>query len=298
MDSQPSPDTRSSAPADLSPGEIDAIVSLLADGDERTDAKIVAHLLERSPASRQAVLERAEAAGVWVQMRLAPLIRQRQREDLAQRFQELPRDSGGEVDLEAAAFLVARIGMADFDTAACRRRLDAWADDVHMATPSGDDPGAPLEAFLDVFFKRLGFGGDHDNYYQPQNSFLPYVMDHRSGLPITLSVLALLVAKRAGLALTGIGAPGHFLLRYDALDTPIYVDAFEGGELLTEADALEKIGHPNLPVSQCLPDAGANSIITRMLRNLGGAYQRLNDDEGVADCQVCLDSFLLATRFA
>ncbi len=287
---------RTPQPPELSPGEIAAIVTLLTDGDERVDQMIAAQLLQRPPASRQAVLERAEAEGVWTAMRLSRVLRQNRREELAAQFAALPRDSRGELDLEDAAFLLGRIGVLEFDEAGCRRQLDQWARDVELAMPEGGSPTAELEALLTVLFKRLGFHGEHDFYYVPENSFLPHVMKTKVGLPITLAVLVLSIAKRLDLPVTGIGMPGHFVVRYALPDNPVYIDVFDEGTLLTADDCYQIVRRLGFPTAGALEVAGSTAIIVRMLTNLANAYERTDDAEGAADCRACLDSLSATIR--
>lgn len=277
-------------PAELSPAEIDAIVALLTDGDADVDRMITVQLLKRPAASRRAVLDRAEAAGVWTAMRLGGVLRLNRREGLAARFAALPRDSRGEIGLEAGAFLVARIGRDDFDEAALGAKLDQWAEDIHMALPPRGEPAGALEALLTVLFKRLGFHGEQDEYYVPANSLLPHVMRTKVGLPITLAVIVLLVAQRLALPVDGIGMPGHFMLRYRLPDEAVYLDAFDGGTLLTAEDCYGMVRRMGHPTRDALAVAGPTSIVARMLGNLAHAYERTDDPEGVADCQACLAS--------
>lgn len=282
---QPTTATR----GELSPAEIQAIVALLADGDERTDQMITAQLLERPTASRHAVLTGAEAAGVWTTMRLARVVRQNRREELAAQFAALERDGQGDVDLEEAALLLACIGTQQPDATTVGQQLDQWAEDVHMAMSAGE-PRQGLDALRTVLFSRLRFHGEHDFYHVPENSFLPHVMKTKVGLPITLAVVVLLVAKRVGLPVEGIGMPGHFVLRYALPDpeAPVYIDVFEQGTRLTEKACYRMVRRMGLPPEGALDPVGPTVIIARMLNNLAAAYQLLEDAEGVADCEACV----------
>lgn len=285
-------DTLFETQTDLSPSEIDAIVSLLVDGDKRTDDMLTAQLLERPYASRAVVVQRARAAGVWVEGRLHRVVRLNRREQLADAFAGLPRDAGGQVDLEAAAFLVARLEMPAFDEAACRRQLNEWADDVRMAMATANGGVSGLDALSAVLFRRLGFHGEEENYFNPLNSCLPHVMETRVGLPIALCVVALLIARRLGLPLHGVAMPGHFLLRYDVPEGPVYLDAFPGGELLTEAECLERQRAAGRQTRSPLTVARPTGIAVRMLRNLLRAYERLEDKEGAADALACMHAIV------
>src|SRR6185295_3779128 len=84
-------------------------------------------------------------------------------------------------------------------------------------------------------FEEEGFRGNAEDYYDPRNSFLNDVLDRRLGIPITLSVLYIVVAARAGLEAAGVGLPGHFVVRAERRGRSRLLDPFHGGELLDHA---------------------------------------------------------------
>src|SRR5207248_2561870 len=87
--------------------------------------------------------------------------------------------------------------------------------------------------------EQFGFGGNEDNYYDPDNSYLNRVIDRRTGNPINLCLLYLLLARRLRLPIAGIGLPGHFICRYQSSAEEIYIDAFNHGKFLTKADCVQ-----------------------------------------------------------
>ena len=95
-----------------------------------------------------------------------------------------------------------------------------------------------LTTINNYLFDELGFSGDEENYYDPQNSYLNRVVDRRKGNPINLSLLYLLLARRLKLPVAGIGLPGHFICRYQSTSDEIYIDAFHDGKFLTKADCI------------------------------------------------------------
>jgi hypothetical protein len=149
-----------------------------------------------------------------------------------------------EIDLAAAALLVAAREYPGLDVAAYVGRLDEIAT---LARGRGGD----LAALRRVLFEELRFRGNASAYYDARNSFLNQVLDRRLGIPLTLSVVFLEVGWRLGLPAEGIGAPGHFLVRAEGR---LY-DCFHGGD---------EISPPATP----LPVAGKRAILDRMLGNL------------------------------
>jgi regulator of sirC expression with transglutaminase-like and TPR domain len=126
-------------------------------------------------------------------------------------------------------------------------------------------------------FGTLGFAGNREQYLDPRNSYLNEVIERRLGIPITLSIVYIEVGRRAGLPLSGIGFPGHFLVGCDRDDDePLVIDAFNGGTLLSEPDCrnllIEHTGdqvpwHPSY-----LDRTERRAIVLRMLGNLKRAY--------------------------
>src|SRR6185503_2664519 len=171
------------------------------------------------------------------------------------------------------------------DVAAYRRRLDEIAGRAAVAiaaTEAGATPWPAARALAATLYGDLGFHGNAVEYYDPRNSFLAEVLDRRVGIPITLSVLYLEVARRLGVPAAGVGFPGHFLVRIDGtgdpLSNPLILDPFAGGT------ALDRAGLAALLVRASGPDArledvsltptSKRAILVRMLNNLAGIYGR------------------------
>jgi regulator of sirC expression with transglutaminase-like and TPR domain len=152
------------------------------------------------------------------------------------------------------------------DERAVRGQLDVLADDARPAVAeAAGDPAAELEALSTVLGRRHGFLGDTEAYDDPLNSMLPAVLERRRGLPITLSVLWVAVARRAGVPLVGVGLPGHYVAgRFDDPAGPRLVDPFAGGV---------RIDVGELP-SHLVRPWGPQETAMRMLNNLVGAYTR------------------------
>jgi hypothetical protein len=140
-------------------------------------------------------------------------------------------------------------------------------------------------ALNDYLFKELRFVGNDVQYEDPRNSFLNEVLDRRTGIPITLALMYMEVARRAGLHVEGINFPGHFLLRCPARrGTPysedLIIDAFHGGALLSEDACRELLrrhaGDEAVFESHLLRHATKPQILARMLLNLKRVYVRMH----------------------
>jgi regulator of sirC expression with transglutaminase-like and TPR domain len=189
-------------------------------------------------------------------------------------------------DLAAPAFLVARLEYRDLDPGPYLDRLDQMGEAALRRINS--DPGheAPLAARVDALnkflFTELGFFGNRDQYEDPRNSCLNEVLDRRTGIPITLSLVYIEVARRAGVRTEGINFPGHFLVRAlqdlhtDDPGEGLIVDAFHGGAILNEHDCRallhRLLGEDAAWAPELLARATRRQILVRMLLNLKRLY--------------------------
>ena len=138
-----------------------------------------------------------------------------------------------------------------------------------------------------VLFDEEGLRGNRDDYYDPRNSFLNDVLDRKLGIPITLSVVYMEVARRIGFPMAGTAMPGHFLLKhYDVLYGEIIVDAFDRGRILSLGDChsrLDEIYRGEVEFqAEFLRPVTQREILTRMLNNLRQIYlKECNFEKGL-----------------
>jgi regulator of sirC expression with transglutaminase-like and TPR domain len=191
-------------------------------------------------------------------------------QDRTARFAELLALPDTAIALDEACLLVAAHARPDLDQVAELSRLDELA----RACEAGE-----LGSVRHELFEVRGFAGDRESYHDPRNSLLDQVLDRRRGLPITLSVVLIEVARRAGVDLVGVGMPGHFLARTAAGTT--FVDAFAGGEVLDERACEERFrsvhGADEPFDAAYLSPVGARQIVARVLANLRSVYGKRGD---------------------
>ena len=160
-------------------------------------------------------------------------------------------------------------------------RLDVLGAAVGRKVGARRDPASTLRALREVLGEEERFRGNADAYYDPRNSFLNEVLERRLGIPITLGVLYIEVAARAGLRLDGVGFPGHFLVKYAGGAREVFVDPFHGGEILSADDCLARFREraPGLTLeARHLAAVGPRQILGRMLHNLKKIYVEAGDD--------------------
>ena len=196
------------------------------------------------------------------------------------RFQDLRRDFvrlslARTPDLEEGALLISRFGFADVDRAVYAAWLDRVAAAVAADMPADAGIGESVRHLSNHLFQSLGFAGNEKRYYDADNSYLSRVIDTRRGIPVTLTVLILLLARRLRLPLYGVGTPGHFLAGFRENGAALFVDCFRSGQLLTLPEVkrmLVRNGYDWRP--ELGKPVGSRDILARMLRNLISIYQK------------------------
>ncbi|HEX2713711.1 MAG TPA: transglutaminase-like domain-containing protein [Candidatus Acidoferrales bacterium] len=183
-----------------------------------------------------------------------------------------------QLDAVEGALLIAQAEYPGLDRAAYHRRLGEMSREAEQVCSAGaaSHIGDRLGRLSRVFAEHWGFHGNRDDYYDPRNSFLNDVLDRRTGIPITLSLVYIHVGRGAGLNLVGVGMPGHFLVGC-ADRGDLYVDAFSAGALLTRADCaarLRELQPDAVFRPEFLEPVGPRLILTRMLNNLLEIYLR------------------------
>ena len=183
--------------------------------------------------------------------------------------------------LDQAALLIGAWEYPQRDLDEYRNRLDAMAGDMMLDVARAVGGVGRARAISDHLFDRLGFCGNTYDYYDPRNSFLMDVLDRRMGIPISLSVLFLEVARRVGVLAQGVNFPGHFLVRVAVEDAWLFLDPYSAGRALTPADLEALLRKTTTPDAVLEPSviaaATKRQIIARMLVNLAGIYGRNGD---------------------
>jgi regulator of sirC expression with transglutaminase-like and TPR domain len=188
----------------------------------------------------------------------------------------------GTVSLEAGCWLLARTRYPELDKAAYQVRLDEMARELRERLTGRETPRATIEVCNRHLYQTLGFRGNRQDYHDPDNSYLNRVLDRRLGIPISLGALYLALARRLRLPLYGVNMPGHFILAWRSRAAQFFVDPFNEGRLLTEADCREYCEQMGLEFRpQSLGIASVRQILRRTCHNLRTIYAA--SDEKRAD---------------
>lgn len=181
------------------------------------------------------------------------------------------------ISVAAAALAIARIEYPSLAPAHYLNRMEGLAERVRSRLRTRPTASETTILLSRVLFEEEGLRGNRDDYYDPRNSFLNDVLDRKLGIPITLSVIYMEVARRVGFATAGVGLPGHFLLKhYDARSGEIFIDPFNRGCIMgreeCEQRLLEVSGGEMEMRQEFLRPITHRLILTRMLNNLRQIY--------------------------
>ncbi|HUJ10763.1 MAG TPA: transglutaminase-like domain-containing protein [Verrucomicrobiae bacterium] len=250
-----------------------ALAKLLADDDPRV-LRLLEEKLSEMGNDAIAALEFVESAGEpSAQQNARQMLRSIQGRKAWEAFHHFCATGGEHFDLETAAWLLAKTRYPELDELPYRVRLDQMAKEFRERLTGRETPRGTIEVCNRYLFHTLGFSGNKQDYYDDDNSYLNRVLDRRLGIPISLCVLYLLLARRLSLPLIGISLPAHFLLKWQAPEAEFFIDTFHEGALLDEEDCRELCARLGVTFQPAfLLPATPRIIVLRMCNNLHAIY--------------------------
>ena len=204
---------------------------------------------------------------------------------LEQQFSKLALTPHSSFNIVECALIIAQHEYPSLNIPDYLQQLDQLAEPLRMRLPADASKPHVISMLNHYLFRELGYAGNHDNYYDPRNSFLNDVMDRRTGIPITLSILYMEIGRRVGVNLQGISFPGHFLAKYVTDRGVIVLDPYNQGISLSEADLRERLRQSgggdsiDMPLSALLRPAAPHEIVVRLARNLKAIYKSAGELE-------------------
>ncbi|MBL6689756.1 MAG: transglutaminase family protein [Pseudomonadales bacterium] len=212
--------------------------------------------------------------------------------DIRARFAEIAALPDQDIPLDEAALLIAAEAEESVDVASYLGELDKLAIAFRHDRRFNSDFGIPVPALLHYIHTELEFSGNINDYYDPANSYLHRVIDHRTGIPISLALIHIAIGNRLDIPVEGISFPGHFLVRYGG-DNGAIVDPFSGREL-SKADCqtlLRQIAGPRATLrDEYFNPASSRDVLIRMLDNLKQIFWR---ERSWDQSKACIDRQLL-----
>lgn len=189
-------------------------------------------------------------------------------------FVSLLQNEDQHIDLIEAALLIAAEHNPALDAEVCRSRVEKLASQAEQTVDLSQPPpeiGRDLCVFL---YQQAGYRGDHQDYYNPENSFFDRVLDRRKGIPISLALIYISVGRLLGLTMEPVGFPGHFLVKIVG-DADVLLDPFSG-QVLDENDCQELLNTCTQGTIKFKPEhlqsASNRQVVQRMLNNLKAIY--------------------------
>ncbi len=204
-----------------------------------------------------------------------------------QTFQQLVTLPDSAIPLAEAALLMACEEYPQLEISPYLDQLDRMAQMAQKSLRAEDTPVQTVEKINAVLFETLGFRGNTEDYYDPRNSFFNDVIDRRVGIPITLSTVYMEVSRRLQFPISGVGMPGHFVVKFNNRSEEFFLDPFNRGMILSRDDCRARIKErygDSLEFDERLLERVTNrQILARMLNNLKLIYLKAQAfDKGLA----------------
>ena len=211
-------------------------------------------------------------------------------EALLEQMRTFCKKYGEEVDLEEGALLIARPSLPHVDMRTFSDLLNFFAAELRSRLDLQDAPEEIASRIGRYLSEEKGFSGVEVNYYDSDFHYVPSVLEMRRGVPISLSVIYLLVLRRLNLPVVGIGMPGHFIIRYDLGGKHLFADPSNGGKLLSVKECekyLIKTGYAFK--NEYLDPVSNKKILERMIRNLVLVFEKQDQLGRVQTLLRCID---------
>ena len=265
-------------PAGLSEARCRALLTLLGDPDPAAHAAAVAQLIQHGSGVRDWLRPHLLSDDPNVRRGAREVFTHFGRQTADNRFLAFCLKQGEDLDLEWGALLLSHTRYPDANLEACQALLDDFAATLRQRVVPAQGASAAIATINQFLFTELGFRGNEEDYYHPDNSYLTQVLDRRVGIPISLCAVYLSLTRRLQLPVTGVGLPGHFLCRLQTNTEEVFIDCFHGGRLLTKAECCNSLllNHPDSRDDVLQPLTPRRTLL-RMCGNLHRIYHHHRD---------------------
>ncbi|MDH5763641.1 MAG: transglutaminase-like domain-containing protein [Nitrospinota bacterium] len=265
------------------PTEISSLIRLLDDRDPYVTDQVGNRLVEWGSEAVPFLEIASRSENQTLKTRALKILERIAPQQLAEAFRNLARAPAGEdVDLEQGVILLMQFGHPSAEPDTVRRQLDQLAEGLAKKLTPETPPEEALAQLTGYLFSQQGFRGNQDNYADPDNSYFDTVLKNKTGLPISLSTLCILIGQRLQLPIVGVGLPYHFIAQYHSSAGSILFDPFHRGRILTPEQCSEMVRGFGVKFEpHFLSPVSHREILTRMIQNLVIAYQKLDEKEKV-----------------
>ncbi|MEB2787066.1 transglutaminase-like domain-containing protein [Algoriphagus persicinus] len=275
--------------SDLTPGELNALVSLLDDSDR----EVRMHVRDRIISLGNDIIPFLEKK--WensfnpeIQKEIEELVHDLQFSLLKARLTDW-RDTDDR-DLLTGLWIINTYQYPDLEYAKLNAEMHQIYFDVWTAFKNDLTPYEQVRAINNVLFNTLRFSANTKNFHSPANSMLSSVLDSKRGNPLTLCSIYLLVAKKLGLPIYGVNLPNLFVLTYKSADVTFYINAFNKGLIFSRKDIFNYLEQLKIePKEDYFEPCAHLQIMLRMFRNLENSFEKLGESDKVQEIKALIE---------
>ncbi len=255
----------------------DAFRTLLDDPSPIVQKALIEELSKIGAAGSSFLEEIANGSNRMLALHAKRVLREVENANPSEEFRKFIRSQNYE--LETGAIMLCRVAYPEVTAAEICTQIDSIAKRCQELIANPISPRERCVMINRVLFHEFGFRGNAEDYENPDNSFLNRLLETKKGLPISLSILYLLVAQRVGADLDPIAYPGHFLVGSFEEDIPFYIDAFKRGRFIAAGQLLD-YSSGYLSVSQLgnIAPSPTREVLTRCCQNLANHYAAKGQD--------------------
>lgn len=262
----------------LSAPQQHAFLSLLDDPSPAVQRALLAHFTRVGPAAAPFLLSVARGPDRLLAGHASRLLHELKLTDPVCEFRDFIRSLNYE--LESGALFLARTANPHLEVGRCCAQLDAIAARCRELIVEPSSTREKCRIVNRVMFHEWGFHGNVEHYTDPRNSFLDQVLERRTGIPLSLSIVYLLVAERLDIELDPVGLPGHFIVGCFVDDLPFFIDPFDRGVFRDAEEIFDLLrAHKIVPKVSDLAPTPVREVLCRSCRNLVNHYTTAGEPE-------------------
>ncbi len=270
----------------LTPSQRTALINLLADDDPSIYRVVRSKIISCGRVATDWLRPYTLSSDPLLRRRALEIITHFSRQKADERFLAFCLNNGEDLDIEQGALLLTQTQYPSAHLEAYQALFDHHAGELRERLDRKADPEHLLGAINHYLFNELAFQGNKNYGDQPENCYLSWVVDNRTGNPISLCAVFLFIARRLQLPVTGIGLPGHFICRFQSTRKEIFIDPFNRGRFLTKADCIKYLVQTNHGLQEgYLSPVSPARMLLRMCANLHQIYLHLEQMDEAARVQ-------------
>jgi regulator of sirC expression with transglutaminase-like and TPR domain len=266
--------------------QVTALIKLLGDEDPMVYQAVKQKLISLG-SDTQIWLKPCQLSGdATLRKHAKDIVQHFDRETADSRFMAYCLQDESQLDLEKGALLFAQTQHPEINPTAYSALLDDMAGQLREWLATSDPKERLLVRVNEFIFNKLGFTGNMENYYDPDNSFINTALNRRTGNPVSLCLVYVLLMRRLGFPVSGVGLPGHSVCRFMSATEEVYIDCFNLGKLLTRNDCIEHLTRCKHDIrDEYLQPMTTRRMLARMCGNLEQIYLELNQTEDATRVQ-------------